>query len=103
MLIVPALVLFAGLEMKQAIGTSLAVIAANSFAGLLGQLRYASFDWALALGFLAAALAGMCFGTRVAQRLSGPALRRGFAWCIILLGVALLATNATVPSDGARR
>lgn len=94
MLIVPALVLFAGLEMKQAIGTSLAVIAANSFAGLLGQLRYASFDWGMALGFLAAALAGMFLGARVAQRLSGPALRRGFACGIIVLGVVLLVANA---------
>jgi hypothetical protein len=94
MLIVPALVLFAGLEMKQAIGTSLAVIAANSFAGLLGQFRYTSFDWAATLGFLVAALAGMFLGTRVAQRLSGQALRRGFAWCIIVLGVALLVANA---------
>ncbi len=92
-MIVPALVLFAGLEMKQAIGTSLAVIAANSFAGLLGQLRYTSFDWATALGFLVVALAGMFIGARGAQRLSGAALRRSFAWAIIGLGAALLVAN----------
>ena len=52
-LILPALVLFAGLEMKPAIGTSLAVIAVNCFGGLIGQLHYVSFDWWLTLGFLA--------------------------------------------------
>ena len=92
-LIVPALVLFAGLGMKKAIGTSLAVIAANSFAGLLGQLRYTSFDWRLALGFLALALVGMWLGTRIARHLSAPALQRGFAWCIIAVGVFLLVEN----------
>lgn len=39
-LIVPALVLTAGLETPMAGGTSLAVIAMNSATGLLGQLRY---------------------------------------------------------------
>ena len=36
-LIFPALVLFAGLEMKPAIGTSLAIIAFNCAGGLIGQ------------------------------------------------------------------
>jgi uncharacterized membrane protein YfcA len=43
-LILPALVLFAGLEMKPAIGTSLAVIAVNCFGGLIGQMHYEIFD-----------------------------------------------------------
>ena len=47
--ILAALVLFAGLEMKTAVGTSLAVIAVNSLAGLLGQFRYVQFEWALTL------------------------------------------------------
>ena len=38
-LILPALVLFAGLEMKPAIGTSLAVIAVNCLGGLIGQMH----------------------------------------------------------------
>lgn len=43
-LILPALVLFAGLEMKPAIGTSLAVIAVNCIGGMIGQSRYVNFD-----------------------------------------------------------
>ncbi len=37
-LIVPALVLFVGLPMKQAVGSSLLVIALNSFVGLAGYV-----------------------------------------------------------------
>jgi uncharacterized protein len=55
--ILPALVLFTGLEIRTATGTSLAVIAVNSFAGLVGQLHYMQFDWLAILGLLGAALA----------------------------------------------
>ena len=92
-LILPSLVLFAGLEMKSAIGTSLAVIAVNCAGGLAGQLHYVQLDWPLTLGFLAAASAGMFAGTALTGRLSASTLRRGFAWCVLLLGAALVAWN----------
>ena len=92
-LILPALVLFAGVEMKQAIGTSLAIIAFNSFAGLAGQLRYIRFDWGLTLAFLVAALVGMFGGLALANRLSSQALRRGLGWAIIGLGAFLTVKN----------
>jgi len=95
-LILPALVLFAGLEMKTAIGTSLAVIAVNCFGGLLGQLRYVHFDWWLTLGFLLAAMVGMFAGTRLVRWFTASTLRRGFAWCVVLLGAALIARNLMV-------
>ncbi len=95
-LILPALVLFAGLEMKPAIGTSLAIIAVNCFGGLVGQLRYVSFDWWLTLGFLLAAMAGMLAAASLATKLSASILRRGFAWCVVLLGVALVARNLVI-------
>jgi uncharacterized membrane protein YfcA len=95
-LILPALVLFAGLDMKTAIGTSLAVIAVNCFGGLLGQLRYLNCDWWLTLGFLLAAMAGMCAGIGLARWLAASTLRRGFAGCVVLLGFALIARNLVI-------
>ncbi len=95
-LILPALVLFAGLEMKPAIGTSLAVIAVNCFGGLIGQVRYVNFDWWLTLGFLLAAMVGMFAGLALVKLLSAAVLRRGFAWCVVLLGVALVTRNIVV-------
>jgi uncharacterized membrane protein YfcA len=99
-LIVPALVLFAGVETRAAIGTSLAVIAFNAGAGLAGHLGHEAIDWRLALSFLAFALAGMGMGLRVARRLSGEALQRAFAWLVMALGVlvaALTAAGARLP------
>ena len=92
-LILPALVLFAGLEMKPAIGTSLAIIAVNCVGGLAGQLGYVDFDWRLTLSFLLAAIAGMFAGATVVKQLSAAVLRRGFAWCVVLLGFILVARN----------
>ena len=93
-LIVPALVLVAGLDMRRAVPTSLAIIAFNAAGGLAGQLRYATFDWALTAAFLGSALTGMAGGSMVTRRVSGDGLRRGFAWAVIALGAAILGFQA---------
>ena len=99
-LIVPALVLFAGLDMKRAVPTSLAIIAFNAFGGLAGQLRYAAFDWGLTAALLASALAGMVGGSALARRLSAEHLRRAFAGAIILLAIAIFAYQAVGQPSG---
>jgi len=43
---VPALSLFGGLAMREAIGTSLLVIALQSFAGFAGHITHVQLDWA---------------------------------------------------------
>ena len=93
-LILPALVLFAGLEMKVAVGTSLAVIATNSFAGLLGQLHFVTFDWPLTLAFVGSAVLGMAAGLGLNKRVSSRDLARAFAGIILLLGVFLILRNS---------
>ncbi len=93
LLILPALVLLAGLEMRLAIGTSLAVIAVNCFGGLIGQMRCVNFDWLLTLGFLLAAVAGMFAGAALPKQPSAAVLRPGFASCVVLLGAALVANG----------
>jgi len=47
-LLVPALALLGGLEMPAAVGTSLVVIAMQSFARLAGHLAHEHIDWPLA-------------------------------------------------------
>jgi uncharacterized membrane protein YfcA len=92
-LIVPALVLFAGLDSRVAAGTSLAVIALNSVTGVLGQLRFVHLNWTLLAGFLAFALGGMVVGTTLATRLAEYRLRRLFACTVLILAVAVGAGN----------
>lgn len=88
-LIVPALVLFAGLNARVAAGTSLAIIAVNSSSGLLGQLRFVGIDWILLTGFLIFAVGGMLIGSRLSSHLAERMLRRIFATTILVLGLAV--------------
>lgn len=92
-LIVPALVMLVGLPMRQAVGTSLVVIAMNSLAGFLGHAGGAAVDMNLILTFVIAGIAGTFLGSRLAQRLQPHRLRRAFALFVIVLAVFLLADN----------
>ena len=92
-LIVPALVLSAGLDTRLAGGTSLSVIALNSAAGLAGQLRYTSLDWGLLARFLGFALIGILGGIALAHRLPEKVLRRVFAAALIAIGVVIAGLN----------
>ena len=57
-LIVPALVLIGSVSMKAAAGTSLLIIAINSFAGFAGYLGETEIQWGLIALFTALAVAG---------------------------------------------
>lgn len=92
-LVVPALVLFAGLPMHIAIGTSLLVIAINSAAGYIGHLRAGSGQTMLTLVFTAAAVMGVFTGQQIARRLHAQKLRRAFAYFVMLVAIAMMAAN----------
>lgn len=92
-LIVPALVLLVGLPMKQAVGTSLVVIAMNSAAGFFGHLTGAQLDLVTTGLFVVTGFAGAFVGARLVQRLSARALRQAFALFVVGLGLFLLGDN----------
>jgi uncharacterized membrane protein YfcA len=88
-LIVPALVIALRMPMVPAIGTSLAILTINAVASFVPRVATADLDWAVLLPFTLAAVLGTILGKRVADRLSGSALRRAFAVLLILVGVAV--------------
>lgn len=92
-LIVPALVLFGGLAMKDAIGTSLMVIAINCAAGLAGHLSYGGFDLRITALVTALAAAGTLAGTALSHRTAPQKLRSGFAVFVIAVAAFLIAKN----------
>ena len=92
-LLVPAMILFARLPMATAVGTSLAVIAANSFAGWLGHLGREPFAWGLTGAFLLAALAGMAAGARLGGRMQPATLRLAFGWFVLAVAGFLVVKN----------
>lgn len=92
-LIVPALMMFGHLRVREAIATSLVVIAINCAAGLAGHLRFGGLDVLLTTLVGAFAVAGALIGTRIAGRVSPAALRKGFSFFVILVAVFLVVRN----------
>jgi uncharacterized membrane protein YfcA len=92
-LIVPALVLLLGMDMRDAVGSSLVVIALNSASALLGHLGDGGLNWWLIGLLLAGGVPGLFLGARLARRLPAARLRQSFAVFIVLLSMALLAIN----------
>jgi uncharacterized membrane protein YfcA len=92
-LVVPALVFLLGMEMRDAVGSSLVVIALNSAAGVAGHLNDGAFPWGLILFFVLAGVAGLLAGLQITQRISAARLRQAFAGFVIALGLTLLAIN----------
>jgi len=91
-LIVPALVLLAGVPMASAVGTSLAVIALNAFTGFakyLGVLESQSLalDWQVLLTVSAVGIVGSYAGNRLGRRLPQATLRRLFGGFLVLMGL----------------
>lgn len=87
---VPALVLLAGLEMREAVGTSLVLIVVSCLAALLGYLGRIAIDWQTAGFFTALAIVGVMIGSGLAKRVPQAALRRGFAVLLLVMGVLVL-------------
>ncbi len=89
-LIIPALVLFTGLSMKMAVGTSLLIIAAKSLIGFTGDLGHLQPDWTLILTITAIAIAGIFAGNFLARKTDGSKLKKGFGWFVLVMGVYIL-------------
>jgi uncharacterized membrane protein YfcA len=98
-LIVPALVLLARVPMKQAVGTSLVVIAMNSVSGSLGYLGQVNLPWGFLIGFTAVAAAGILAGTALVRFVSAGALRRAFGVFLLLVGAFVLYQNRAALSQ----
>lgn len=93
--IVPALTLALRFNMPQAVGSSLLVITVNALVAVAARGGPGAVDWAIALPFTIAALAGVSAGVRAADRLPAHTLLRGFA--ALLVGVAVFTgTQAAV-------
>ncbi len=92
--IVPALVLFSGLTMHRAVGTSLMVVALVSVAGVTAHvLAGRPIPLPQSALFTAGGLAGLLAGQRFGRRLSGPTLQRTFVVAILAVAVFVIARN----------
>jgi uncharacterized membrane protein YfcA len=97
-LIVPALALFVGLPTRQAVATSLVVIAINCAAGLIGHLTGGvDFPLLLLALFGAGGIAGSMSGARLAGRWPDERLSKTFAVLVAAVAVYLLIRSRMGP------
>jgi len=99
-LIIPALVLLSKLPMKQAVGTSLLVIAAKSLIGFTGDLSHYTMDWQLLLVVTTIAIAGIFIGTWMSSRVSSEKLKKGFGWFVLVMGINIIIKEIFFPASG---
>lgn len=89
-LIIPALIFFVGLDMKTAIGTSLAIIALNSLIGFTGDIGTLPIDWIFLLTVSAISVAGIFIGIQLGKKIPGAKLKKGFGWFVLIMGIYIL-------------
>jgi uncharacterized membrane protein YfcA len=91
-LIIPALVLFAKLPMKKAVGTSLLIIAAKSLIGFIGDVQRPDLiiDWNLLFTVTAIAVIGIFIGIYLSKFIDGKKLKKGFGWFVLLMAVYII-------------
>ncbi|MCR4378487.1 MAG: sulfite exporter TauE/SafE family protein [Rhodospirillales bacterium] len=89
-LIIPALVLLSGLGMKEAVGTSLAIVTAKSFAGLAGYAGAVEIDYTLMGGFTAVAVVSGIVGGSISTYIPAALLKKGFAVFLVLVATYIV-------------
>lgn len=100
-LIIPALVLLSKLPMRQAVGTSLLIIAAKSLIGFTGDISNYKMDWSLLLIVTLIAIAGIFLGNWLNHKVSAEKLKKSFGWFVLVMGVYIIVKELAFPGSGA--
>ncbi len=78
------------LPMKEAIGTSLLIIALNSLIGFLGDLGRHPIDWSFIIIISGIAATGIFIGGFFNQRVNSDKLKKGFGYFVFVMGTYIL-------------
>ena len=90
-MIVPALTLLVGIPIKEAIATSLLIIAVKSLIGFLADLQMdVAIDWSFLLLFSTITIIGGICGGLISRKVSAQKLRRLFAYFVLVVGLIIL-------------
>jgi uncharacterized protein len=90
-LIIPALVILAKMPMKNAIGTSLFIIAFQSLIGFSGDAAIQNqMDWKFLLTFTFFATVGIFIGDYLSKKIVGNKLKTSFGWFVLAMGIFIV-------------
>ena len=89
-LIIPALVILSKLPMKEAVGTSLVIIAAKSLIGFFGEGGENVIDWQFLFTISGFAIVGIFIGTALSKKIDGEKLKPAFGWFVLFMGIYII-------------
>ena len=89
-LYVPALVLWANLPMKKAVGTSLVIVTINSLIGFTGDVQTLEIEWMFLLIFTFISIIGIILGVFLSKFISGERLKKSFGIFVLIMAVYIL-------------
>jgi len=89
-LIIPALVVLSKLPMKEAVGTSLVIIAAKSLIGFLGEGSETIIDWPFLGTVSIFAIIGIFIGMSLSRKIDGEKLKPAFGWFVLVMGIFII-------------
>lgn len=93
-IIVPALMIFSGMSMLRAVGTSLMVIALVSVSGIISQFWSGqNISAQTAIAFLMGSVPGLWLGQRLGVRLSAGTLEKLFSVAILFVAVFVIVKS----------
>ena len=90
-LIVPMLVVMARLPMQLAVGTSILIIAVNSFVGVLGDVHWDTFDWRFLVIFTSLSITGILIGQSLSKFIAVQHLKKSFGWFVLTVAIGMIA------------
>ena len=85
--------------MKQAVGTSLLIIAAKSLVGFLGDLSHYQMDWKLLLIVTSLAIGGIFAGNWLSHKVHGEKLKKAFGWFVLAMGIYIIVKELFFPGS----
>lgn len=89
-LIVPMLVLLAGLRIHRAVATSVLIIAVNSFVGFLGDVTHTNLNWNFLMPFTGLSIIGIFIGMYLARFVAPDKLKKGFGWFVLAVAMCMI-------------
>lgn len=89
-LYVPALVIWANIPMKKAVGTSLIIVTINSLIGFIGDVQTLEIEWLFLITFSVISIIGIVIGVFLSKFISGEKLKTSFGYFVLIMAAYII-------------
>ncbi len=89
-LYVPALVIWANISIKKAVGTSLIIVTINSLIGFIGDVQTLDIEWVFLLSFTLISVIGIILGVFLSKFISSKKLKKSFGFFTLIMAIYII-------------